>query len=146
MIVQSLVTGTTKYLRVARVDGEHQRLVVGQLEVAGALQLGGKEFRVASGILEHVGLRCACPVVGSVVATAMYCASRWMPSAMMTAATVPRSNGGVKGSGGTNDTSVVSSGLFTTNGPMPGIAKPPSWLNRLFGGPPTRVIARLMGC
>ena len=68
-----------------------------------------------------------------------------MPSAITAAVTTPRSSGGGSASGGINDTSVVSNGLFTTNGPITGRAKPPSWLNRLFGGPLMRWIDRLMG-
>ncbi len=43
------------------------------------------------------------------------------------------------------ETSDVSSGLPETSGPMTGIAKPPTWLNKLFGGPLTRRIDRLIG-
>ena len=32
-----------------------------------------------------------------------------------------------------------------TSGPMPGIANPPTWLNKLSGGPLTRRIDRLIG-
>ena len=61
------------------------------------------------------------------VATLMYVDSICRPIAMITAVTVPRSTGGRSGSGGTNDTSVVSNGLFVTVGPMNGIANPPNW-------------------
>ncbi len=68
-----------------------------------------------------------------------------MPSAMITAVTAPRRTGGTDGSGGISETSFVRTGLRTTAGPIRGMAKPPSWLNKLFGGPPTRVISRLIG-
>ena len=54
---------------------------------------------------------------------------------MITAVTVPRSSGGMYGSGGMSDTSVVSSGLFVTVGPMNGMANPPNWAEQAVGRP-----------
>ena len=66
---------------------------------------------------------------------------------MMTDVTAPRNSGGrPSGSGGMIDTSCVRVGLSDTAGPMSGIAKMPSWANRLFGGPLMRSIDRLIGC
>ncbi len=63
---------------------------------------------------------------------------------MIVAASTDRRRRGA-GIGGMTDTSVVRTGLDDTSGPMPGIANPPIWLNRLSGGPLTRWIDRLIG-
>ena len=56
---------------------------------------------------------------------------------------VPRTIGGTYGSGGTNDTSVVNNGLSVTRPPRK--VNPPSWLNKLLGGPLTRSIDKVIG-
>src|SRR6476661_2524212 len=103
-----------------------------------------RNWALRVGSVNTLGCR-ASPVVGSMVATLMYVDSIDRPIAMITAVRVPRSSGGVLGSGGTSDTSAVSIGFFVTVGPMNGMANPPSWANRLLGGPLTRSIDKLIG-